>query len=46
MCLVEAGVANDSFLVPAPRPLIEASIRMAARLAPSRGSLAGVVGAA
>ena len=37
MCWLEAGVANDYFLVHAPRPLIEALARTAGRLAPSRG---------
>jgi hypothetical protein len=37
LCWLEADVANDYFLVHAPRPLIEALIRTAGRLAPSRG---------
>jgi hypothetical protein len=41
LCWLEAGVANDYFLVPAPRLLIEALIEMAGRLAPSRGSCRG-----
>jgi hypothetical protein len=43
---LEAGVANDYFLVDASRPLIEALIRTAGRLAPSGGSCRGVVEAA
>jgi hypothetical protein len=43
---LEAGVANDDFRVHASRPLIEALIRTAGRLAPSRGSCRGVAGAA
>jgi hypothetical protein len=43
---LEAGVANDYFLVHAPGPLIEALIRMAEQLAPSGGSCRGVVEAA
>ena len=35
---LEAGVANDDFLVHAPRPLIEASIEIAEQLAPRHGS--------
>ena len=46
MCWSEAGVANDDFLVHAPRPLLEALIRTAGRLAPSRGLCRGVGGAA
>jgi len=46
LCWLEAGVANDYFLVHAPRPLIEALIRTAGRLAPSRGLCRGVGGAA
>jgi hypothetical protein len=42
LCWLEAGVANDYFLVHAPRPLIEALIRRAGRLAPSRGFCRGV----
>ena len=45
MCWLEAGVANDDFLVHAPRPLIEVSLSTAGRLAPSRGSGRGVGGA-
>jgi hypothetical protein len=44
--LVEAGVANDYFLVHAPRLVIEALIRPAGRLAPSRGSCRSVAGTA
>jgi hypothetical protein len=44
--LVEAGVANDYFLVHASRPVSEALIRPAGRLAPSRGSCRSGVGAA
>jgi hypothetical protein len=40
--LLEAGVANDYFLVHAPQPVIEAVIRTAGRLAPSRRSCRGV----
>ena len=43
LCWLEAGVANDDFLVPAPRPFIEASIEMAERLAPSHGSCHGLM---
>jgi hypothetical protein len=43
---LEAGVVNGYFLVHAPRPVIEALIRTAGRLAPSRGSCRGVVEAA
>jgi hypothetical protein len=39
---LEAGVANDYILMHTPRPLIEALIRTAGRLAPSRGSCRGV----
>ena len=39
---MEVGVANDYFLVHAPRLLMEALIEMAGRLAPSRGSCRGV----
>jgi hypothetical protein len=39
-------MACGGFLVHAPRPLVEASIELAEQLAPSRGSCAGVVGAA
>jgi hypothetical protein len=46
LCWLEAGVANDYFLVHAPRPLIEALPRTAGRLAPSRGSRRGVEEAA
>ena len=46
MCWLEAGVANDYFLVHAPRPLIEALIRTAGRLASTRGVVRGVAGAA
>jgi hypothetical protein len=46
LCWLEAGVANGFFLVHVPRPLIETSIKIAAQLAPSRGSCRGVVGAA
>jgi hypothetical protein len=42
----EAGVANDYFLVHASRPVSEALIRPAGRLAPTRGSCRGGVGAA
>jgi hypothetical protein len=42
----EAGVANYSFLVHAPRPLIDALIRTARRLASSRGPCRGVGAAA
>jgi pimeloyl-ACP methyl ester carboxylesterase len=44
--LVGGGVANDYFLVHASRPVIEALIRTAGRLAPSRGSCRSGVGAA
>jgi hypothetical protein len=44
--LVEVAVVNGCFLVHGPRPLIEAPIEMALRLALSRGSGYGVVGAA
>ena len=43
---LEAGVANGCLLVHAPRPLIEALIRMAEQLVPSGGSCRGVVEAA
>jgi hypothetical protein len=43
---LEGGVANDYFLMHAPRPLIEALIRTAGRLAPRCGSYRGGVGAA
>jgi len=43
---LEAGVANDSFLVHASRPVIEALIRTAGRLAPSGGSCRSLVEAA
>ena len=43
---LEVGVANDSFLVHAPNPVIEASIRTAGRLAPSRGACRGFMEAA
>jgi hypothetical protein len=46
LCWLEAGVANDYFLVHAPRPRIEALIRTAGRLAPSRGLCRRVGGAA
>jgi hypothetical protein len=48
VALVWAGgrVANDDFLVHAPRPLVKALIRTAGRLAPSRGLCRGVGGAA
>jgi hypothetical protein len=46
LCWLEAGVANDYFLVHAPRPLIEALIRTAGRLAPSRGLCRSVGGVA
>jgi hypothetical protein len=36
-------MANDDFLVPAPRPFIEGSIEMAAQPAPSRGSCYGLM---
>ena len=42
MFWLEAGVANDYFLGHAFRPLIEALIRTAGRLAPSRGLCRGV----
>jgi hypothetical protein len=42
LVLLEVGVANDYFLVHAPRLLMEALIEMAGRLAPSRGSCRGV----
>ena len=38
---LEAGVANGSFIVHASRPLIEAVIRTAGRLGPSRASCRG-----
>jgi hypothetical protein len=44
--LVEVAVANGWYLVHPPTPLIEAPIEMAVRLALSRGSGYGVVGAA
>ena len=44
--LVEAGVANYSFLVHARRPLIGAQIRTARRLASSRALCRGVGAAA
>ncbi len=40
---MEAGVANDYFLVDASSPVSEALIRPAERLAPSRGSCLGVM---
>jgi hypothetical protein len=40
------GVANDDFLVHAPRPLVETLIMTAARLAPSRGLCRGAAVAA
>jgi hypothetical protein len=43
---LEAGVANDYFLVHASRPVIEALIRTAGRLAPSGGACCGVMEAA
>jgi hypothetical protein len=43
---LEAGVANDYFLVHASRPVVEALIRMAGRLARSGGSCRSVVEAA
>jgi hypothetical protein len=43
---LEAGVANDYFLVHASRPVIEALIRTAGRLAPSGGSCRSLVQAA
>ena len=46
MCWLEARVANDDFLVHAPRPLVEALIGTAGRLAPSRGLCRGVGGTA
>ena len=46
LVLVEVAVANGCILVHAPRPLIEAPIEMGERLALSRGSGHGVVGAA
>jgi hypothetical protein len=46
LVLVEVAVVNGCFLVHGPRPLIEAPIEMALRLALSRGSGYGVVGAA
>jgi hypothetical protein len=42
LCWLEAGVANDYFLVHAPRPLVGALMRTAGRLAPSRGLCRGV----
>jgi hypothetical protein len=45
LCWLEVGVANDYFLVHAPRRLIEALIRAAGRPAPSRGLCRGVGGA-
>jgi hypothetical protein len=44
--VLEVAVANGCFLVHAARPLVDASIRTAERLAPGRGSCGGVVGAA
>jgi hypothetical protein len=46
LCWLEAGVANGCFLMHVPRPLIEASIERAERLALGRGSCHGIVGAA
>jgi hypothetical protein len=46
LVLVGGRVANDYFLVHAFRPLVEALIRTAGRLAPSRGLCRGVGGAA
>ena len=46
MCWLEAGVANDYFLVHPPRLRIEAFMRTAERLAPSRRFCRGGVGAA
>jgi hypothetical protein len=43
---VEVAVANGCFLVHAARPLVDASIGTAERLALSRGSGHGVDGAA
>jgi hypothetical protein len=43
---LEAGVANDDFLVHAPTPPIGTPIEVAQRLAPSRGLCRGVAGAA
>jgi hypothetical protein len=43
---LEAGVANDYFLVHASRPPTEASIEMAEPLAPNRGARHGAVPAA
>jgi hypothetical protein len=40
---LEAGVANDYFLVHASRPPTEASIEMAEPLAPDRGARHGAV---
>jgi hypothetical protein len=39
-------MAYGSFLVHAPRPIVDAPMELAAQLAPSRGSCAGVAGAA
>ena len=46
MCWLEAGVANDYLLAHTPRLRIDALIRTAARLAPSRRFCRGVAGAA
>jgi hypothetical protein len=46
MSWLEVGVANDDFLVHAPRPLSEALIKTAGRLAPGRGSCLRVMEAA
>jgi hypothetical protein len=43
---LEAGVANDYFLVPTPSPPIETPIEVAQRLVSSRGSCRGAAGAA
>jgi hypothetical protein len=43
LCWLEVGMANGCLLLQPPRPLMEASAELAERLAPSRGSCAGVV---
>jgi hypothetical protein len=43
---LEVGVANGWFLVHAPRPLLDASIKLTARLAPKRRCCPSVAEAA
>jgi hypothetical protein len=46
LCWLEVSVTNGCLLAHAARPLVNASIDMAAQLAPSRGPCYGVVEAA